>query len=185
MKKEIAVLFLLSAGTLLLGGCAGPQESIANASPQTNLANTSPQANITNTSVSTETQASFANASFYFSVKGCAETDKGVATKAAGPGTEKAPEIEVVGSQIAYSRALNHLCCRKAVVEKEINGSAINFYEAWSGLGCKCMCFSEIKASASGIPPGDYEVNVFENGTAPDGSPLEQKIIISKNVSIQ
>ncbi|MCD6557673.1 MAG: hypothetical protein J7K31_01420 [Candidatus Aenigmarchaeota archaeon] len=120
------------------------------------------------------------------SVKGCAETDKGMATKAFGEGTEQEPKIEVSGNEIIYSRAINHLCCRKAEIEKETKDSVINIYEVWSGIGCKCICFSEIEAKLQNVPLGTYVVNVYEKGTQPGNEgPMEQKLIISQNVVVQ
>ena len=120
-------------------------------------------------------------------VKGCAETDKGMTTKSFGERAEQEPKIEIVGNQIIYSRALNHLCCRKAEIEKETEYSIINIYEVWSGVGCKCMCFSEIEAKLENVPPGRYTVNVYEKGVKPGGGnkPMEEKLIISKEVTVQ
>lgn len=119
-------------------------------------------------------------------VKGCAETDKGMATKAFGEGIEQKPKIEVNGNEVLYSRAINHLCCRKAEIEKEIQNSVINIYEVWSGIGCKCMCFSEIGAKLSNVPSGTYAVNIYEKGTKPGSEePMEQKLIISQNIVVQ
>ncbi len=120
------------------------------------------------------------------SVKGCAETEKGTTAKSVGKETEKEPTIEVNGNNIVYSRALNHLCCRKAEIEKEIGDFTIDIYEVWSGVGCKCICFSEIEAKLKNIPSGTYKVNVYEKGTQPDSDePMEQTLIISDEITIQ
>lgn len=119
-------------------------------------------------------------------VKGCAETDKGMAIKSIGEGTEQEPKIEVNGNEALYSRAISHLCCRKAEIEKETENSVINIYEVWSGIGCKCMCFSEIEAKLQNVPSGTYKVNVYEKGTQPGSKePMEQKLIISQNIVVQ
>jgi hypothetical protein len=119
-------------------------------------------------------------------IKGCAETDKGMTTKSIGDGTEQEPKIEVDGNRIKYSRAVNHLCCRKAEIEKGISGSTINIFEDWSGIGCKCMCFSEIEATLSNVPSGSYVVNVYEKGTKPGSDEqMEQKLIITRNINVQ
>jgi hypothetical protein len=130
----------------------------------------------------TQQQTQSQNFILFPSVKGCAETESGMSTKALGQ-TEREPKIEVDGNEILYSRAINHLCCRKVEIEKEIENS-INIYEVWSGIGCKCICFSEIEARIKNVPPGNYTVNVYEKGTEPGGEPMEQKLIISKNVVI-
>jgi hypothetical protein len=118
-------------------------------------------------------------------VTGCAETDKGMASRSLGGTTEQAPKIAVKGNQISYSRALNHLCCRKAEVSHKISGSAIDIYENWSGIGCRCQCFSEIKATLNNIPTGSYIISVYEQGTKPGSNePLEQALIISQNIII-
>ena len=119
-------------------------------------------------------------------VKGCAETDKGMATNSLSEGTEQEPKIKVSGNQIKYSRAINHACCRKAEIQKEIVSSTINIFEDWSGIGCKCMCFSEIEATLSKVPSGSYVVNVYEKGTKPGSDEqMEQKLIITRNISVQ
>jgi hypothetical protein len=126
------------------------------------------------------------NITLLSSVKGCAETEKGTTTKSFGKETEKEPIIKVNGNNVVYSRALNHLCCRKAEIEKEIGDFTINIYEVWSGVGCKCMCFSEIEAKLKNIPSGTYKVNVYEKGTKPGSDdPMEQTLIISDEVTIQ
>lgn len=124
------------------------------------------------------------NIAFSYSVKGCAETDRGMATKSIN--IEKEPNIEVFGNEIRYSRSINHLCCRKVEIYKEIENSVINIYEVWSGVGCRCICFSEIEAKLQNVPVGDYNINVYEKGTKPGSNELmEQKLIISKNITIK
>ena len=119
-------------------------------------------------------------------VEGCAETEEGMATKSVGEEDEQEPKIEVTGNKIKYSRAINHLCCRKAEISKEASNSIINIYEYWTGIGCKCMCFSEIETTLSNVPVGNYTVNVYEKGIKPGGNnePMEQKLIISQEVEI-
>ena len=122
----------------------------------------------------------------YPSVKGCAETDQGKETRSLSGGTVIEPEISVNGNEVLYSRAINHLCCRKAEIEKETDNSVINIYEVWSGIGCKCICFSEIEAKLQNIPSGTYTVNVYEKGTqAASEEPMDQTLIISQNIVIQ
>jgi hypothetical protein len=127
------------------------------------------------------------NIIFSYSIRGCAETDKGMATKGVGNGTEKEPKIEVSENNVTYSRAINHLCCRKVEIQKEIIGSTINIFEVWSGIGCKCICFSEIEATISNFTSGTYcayTVNVYETGTEPGSDkPMEETLIISKEIS--
>jgi len=122
--------------------------------------------------------------SLSYVVKGCAETESSTATKSSG--TEKEPKIEMVGNKIIYSRAINNQCCRQAVMEKETKDNTINIYEVWSGVGCKCICFSEIEATIDNIPEGHYAVNVYEKGIKPgdNNEPMEQKLIIAKEVDV-
>jgi hypothetical protein len=110
-----------------------------------------------------------------------------MATKAFGIGEQQEPRIDVNISRITYSRAINHLCCRKVEIEEKVRGSTINIYEVWSGIGCKCMCFSEIGAMLEDVPQGVYTVNVYEKGTVPgDGSePMEERLIVSEQVVIK
>ncbi|MEM7819561.1 MAG: hypothetical protein QXD48_01900 [Candidatus Aenigmatarchaeota archaeon] len=129
--------------------------------------------------------SNFQDIVFFSLVKGCAETDKGMATKLINE-TEQEPKIEVYGNEILYSRAIKHLCCRKVEIEKEIAKPVINIYEVWSGNGCRCICFSEIQAKLQIVPSGFYVINVYEKGTQPEsGEPMNQTTIISQNIIIQ
>jgi len=103
-----------------------------------------------------------------------------------GTGIERSASVEVVNDTVIYSRALNHLCCRNVMIQKETNTPPIiNIQEVWSGIGCKCMCFSEITANITGIPAGTYLVSVYESGTKPGGEePLKTSLIISQNVTV-
>jgi hypothetical protein len=118
-------------------------------------------------------------------VKGCAKTDQGMASRAAGGESEQEPAIEVIGNTVRYTRALQHQCCRKVEFEQEIQGANITLYEVWSGEGCRCECFSEIQAVLEFIPAGNYLVRVYEKGTQPGSSePMEQKLLISVEISV-
>jgi hypothetical protein len=118
-------------------------------------------------------------------VKGCAETDQGMASRAVGSENEQEPAIEVIGNAVRYTHALHHQCCRKVEFEHEIQGNEINLYEVWSGEGCRCECFSEIQADLEFIPSGNYLVRVYERGTQPGSSELmEEKLLISEEISV-
>ena len=123
------------------------------------------------------------NVSFSSTIKGCAQRERGMAPRG-NLTEEKEPSIANEGNKIEYSRALNHLCCRMVIVDKKIEGWTINIYENWSGSGCRCMCFSEISAIVENLPKGTYTVNVYERGINPDGSQMEEKLIISDLVTI-
>jgi hypothetical protein len=101
-------------------------------------------------------------------------------------GAEQGPGIGLDGAVITYSRATSHLCCRKVEITKEAVKHAINIYEIWSGMGCRCMCFSEITAELRDVPPGTYTVNVYAKGTEPlSGAPMEQVLIISREITVR
>jgi len=118
-------------------------------------------------------------------VKGCAETDLGMQSRAPGDEDEQGPAIEVLGNTIRYTRAIEHQCCRMVQFEQTIQGANISLYEVWSGEGCRCECFSEVQADLEFFPSGDYLVRVYETGTQPGSSePMEQKLLISAEVSI-
>jgi hypothetical protein len=118
------------------------------------------------------------------SVRGCAQAEGGSATKGGADGEEKEPALEVVGHTIRYSRSIHHLCCRTVEFNFTVKGPDIAVYEIWSGMGCKCICFSDIAASLESVPAGFYLVRVYESGTSPDGEPMEEKLLISKGVSV-
>ncbi|MFH0817114.1 MAG: hypothetical protein V1909_00595 [Candidatus Micrarchaeota archaeon] len=121
---------------------------------------------------------------FSYTVKGCAENNINVETRGLLQ-DDRGPGLIISGNQIRYYRAINHLCCRKAVIRSEISTSEINIYEEWSGRGCKCMCFSEIEAVSERLPPGQYSVTVYETGTKPvTGEPMEKTTILTKELFI-
>ena len=121
--------------------------------------------------------------SFYASVKGCAESEKGVTARVWE--AERGPTIVTCSGEIVYSRAVNHQCCRKVALEKEISGQNVNIYEVWSGQGCKCMCFSEVEVIIGNITPGRYMVNIYEKGTNSAGEPMEQTTVMSQEVKVK
>ncbi|MDO9128845.1 MAG: hypothetical protein Q7U34_03165 [Anaerolineales bacterium] len=118
-------------------------------------------------------------------VKGCTETDQGMASRVPGDENEQEPAIEVIGDTLRYTRALQHQCCRKVEFEQEFQGAEITLYEVWSGEGCRCECFSEIQVDLEFIPAGNYLVRVYERGTQPGScEAIEQKLLISVEISI-
>ena len=123
------------------------------------------------------------NVSFFSKIRGCAQRENGVAPRE-NLDEERKPDIIVEGNKVEYSRALNHLCCRMVMVNKKIEGWIIDIYENWGGLGCRCICFSEITATVENLPKGTYTVNVYEGGINTDGTQMTKKVIISKVVTI-
>jgi len=122
---------------------------------------------------------------------------------------EKAPKITFDGNTITYSRAIQHQCCRtveittgfspgqnqpqeesKHIVEptggvsmsQMIQMPVMVIYENWSGDGCRCMCSSEITAKVENLKANYYRVQVIERGTNPDGTTMEEKTIINKDI---
>lgn len=117
---------------------------------------------------------------FSYEIKGCAETDKGTASRAIGD--EKDPSISVSGNSVLYNRAITHLCCRKAEMNYDANADTINIYEVWSGNGCRCVCFSEIDSEVKNVSKGKYIVNVYETGT---DVPINETLLISEQIMIE
>jgi hypothetical protein len=118
-------------------------------------------------------------------VKGCAETDQGMTSRASSGESEKEPSIEVIGNTLRYTRSLQHQCCRKVEFDYEIQGADITLYEVWSGEGCRCMCFSEIQVDLEFIPAGNYRMRVYEKGTQPGSNePMVTKLLISVEISV-
>jgi hypothetical protein len=118
---------------------------------------------------------------FLPSVKGCAETSKGMVMRSSGEvgeGAEVAPSITVSGNEMTYYEAINHQCCREVKFTKSIQGNVINIYETWSGDGCKCMCFSELSVKTGNVPTGVYTVNVYSDETKTQQQILSQEITV-------
>ena len=123
------------------------------------------------------------NVLFLPTIRGCAQREHGIAPR--GSLIEEIEStITVEKNRIEYSRTLRHLCCRMVRLYRVFEGWTINIYENWSGLGCRCMCYSEISARIENLPEGTYTVNVYEKGISPDGNLMEEKLIISKYVTI-
>lgn len=112
--------------------------------------------------------------SFNYTITGCAETDNGMNTRTIKEDANAS--ITITNDSINYHRSLNHQCCRKAEINYEINNSIINIYETWSGQGCRCMCYSELKATIKGLR-GDYTIKASEN--------LTNTALITESVSIK
>ncbi len=115
-------------------------------------------------------------------ITGCAETDAGMATRAAGETRE--PSVFVKDYDIIYNRAIEHQCCRKVELMKEVSKNEIKITENWSGPGCRCICYSKIEAKLSNVAEGTYTVNVYEEGINPDNTLMEKKLIVSKTVRV-
>jgi len=103
---------------------------------------------------------------FNYTIAGCGETINGTATRA--PQEDKTAMIDLNGTSLVYERGVNHLCCRKVEVNYTMDNQIINIYEKWSGLGCRCECYTDIKAIINGLSQGEYVVNVYETGIEPE-----------------
>lgn len=118
-------------------------------------------------------------------ITGCAETDRGTATRSAVPEPLKPPTLEVSGSTLRYSHALKHQCCRQAEFTLAISGSTITLSEVWSGPGCRCMCYSDLAAAIEHIPPGIYSVQVDERGTQPNSAePMPVRMLLIQTITV-
>lgn len=105
-----------------------------------------------------------------YTITGCAETIDGKSTRDINEAQETSgPRVFINKNVISYHRSLDHLCCRKVIVEQSLDNEVLNIFEVWSGPGCKCICNSEINASII-VPEGTYVINVYETGTQPESS---------------
>ncbi|MBD3311894.1 hypothetical protein GF352_00310 [archaeon] len=121
---------------------------------------------------------------FNYNITGCAETINGTTTRSRMP-DNTSPSITVKNGVLEYYRATSHLCARKAVVEHEINKSIITLYEVWTGLGARCICFSEINASIKGLTNGNYLVNVYETGVKPGSNEsMTPRLLVTETINI-
>jgi hypothetical protein len=120
-------------------------------------------------------------------VKGCAETEQGMASRGFGF-VESGPSLSVEGSTLVYSRSASHLCCRKAVISRElIEGSGMDsvlIYETWSGPGCRCICDSELAAKLENLPDGTYNVKVVSRGFDPESGGEFEEVLLEELVSV-
>lgn len=80
---------------------------------------------------------------------------------------DKEPYLNILSenSKIIYSRGENVLCCRDLELSYKKLGDKIYIYENWSGIGCKCLAFADIKVTLDNVPDGNYELLVYETGT--------------------
>lgn len=124
-------------------------------------------------------------ASFNYTITGCAETEEGMTMRDIMP-DNVSPALTPINGDIKYYRATSHLCCRKATVNYDQNKSVINIYEDWTGVGCRCICYSEINATISGLPAGTYIITVFETGIQPDSNEsMIPRILISQTITLK
>ena len=120
---------------------------------------------------------------FIASVHGCAETEKGMATRGLTFNPDEL-NIRAEGDSIKIRHALNHQCCRKAELSHAIIENYIMIYETWSGAGCRCMCFSELDAALTGLPAGEYTVQIVERGISSLGKTMPEKIINEVKIQV-
>lgn len=116
---------------------------------------------------------------FNYTVKGCASQEN-IKRSFYSPIHNK-EHIKVIAkdNSILYQRSINHLCCKNVSLSYNIKDkTTINIYEIWKGTGCKCLCFSEINATISNLPRGEYHVNLYEINNN------KTKKILSTTVSI-
>ena len=62
-------------------------------------------------------------------VNGCAETERGMATRAGPQGKAVPPYVAVTNGTIRYYRAIRHVCCRKAEIQSTVDGHSIVVFE--------------------------------------------------------
>jgi len=122
---------------------------------------------------------------FNYNVTGCAETEEGMSTRDLTP-DNVSPSITNVNGVIYYNRSISHLCCRKAIVNYDFNQSIINIYEYWTGVGCRCICYSKINATIQGLSKGSYLVNVYETGVKPGSDEImTPKLIVTDTITVK
>ena len=113
---------------------------------------------------------------FQPNIHGCAETEKGMATRSLTPPTEL--KITPNANGFFFRHALDHQCCRKAELTYTREGNTLTIIETWSGAGCRCRCFSELEAQVSGLERGGLHIRILERGIAPE------KIIHEETIEI-
>lgn len=115
-------------------------------------------------------------ASFVPEIQGCAQKENSTTpevsdsanSRSPGFGEEKPPLVEMNGTTLVYSRALNHNCCMGLSLSSEVNGNEIKFYETWTGKTCRCVCFSEVGGRLENLPVGTYAIRIIQKGS-PEG----------------
>jgi hypothetical protein len=117
-------------------------------------------------------------------VQGCAAPQRGAGSQP-GQGDERPPALAVRDGNLVYTRATNHLCCRSVTFEWAAAGRALTLYEVWGGVGCRCMCYSELEAQLSRLPAGEYTVQVALKGVDADGeTPLAPETLLEQTINI-
>ena len=103
-----------------------------------------------------------------YNITGCAETIDGKSTRDINEARETSgPRAFINEDIVSYHRSLDHLCCRKVIIQESLTNEVLNIYEVWTGPGCRCICHSEINATIK-VPDGTYVINVYETGTDPE-----------------
>jgi len=121
------------------------------------------------------------NGFFNYTITGCAETLEGTATRSIIQ--EVNPSIKLINDSITYERGAVHLCCRQAIMNYTINNNIINLYEEWNGPGCRCQCYTDLKATIKNINHGTYVVNVYKTGNATSGEAITPLLLITETVT--
>jgi len=121
---------------------------------------------------------------FQEKISGCAAKNS-QQSRSAGPGTETSPAISLEGATLTYTRAVNHNCCTLPVTTAQVKLGRIVFTENWQGKSCRCVCFSEINDSLSGLEPGSYQIEVVQKGD-PDALQPDQEItLLSSSMEVK
>ena len=109
-----------------------------------------------------------------------------MATRSTPTDVQQEPRVVVAGTSLQYSRALNHQCCRTVEFRHHLQGSEIRVVEFWTGLGCRCICFSSLDVTLDNIQPGDYTITVYETGTLPrTEETYPEVLLLSETIQIR
>lgn len=97
------------------------------------------------------------------------------------------PQLAVAGDSLVYQRFESHLCCRKVTMEAVTEDKLITFTEYWIGMGCKCKCDSDVKATLRKLTAGTYRVLVIKKGTDPfdDKTQMQPDTLYNASLTIQ
>jgi hypothetical protein len=70
-------------------------------------------------------------------------------------------DVTVQDGKIHIEQNVNYLCCAEFAISAGIEGSVIRIVETNVGAICRCICGYPVSMDLSGLPEGDYTVEVW------------------------
>jgi hypothetical protein len=70
-------------------------------------------------------------------------------------------EIATHDGAIHIEQRINYVCCAEIEVELQVEEQNVRIVETNVGQVCRCMCGYDLQAEVTGLPAGEYRVEVW------------------------